>query len=122
MVIRTAFAVLSLAGVLALILGLLHWTGTALNLVSMHMLLGFVTVGALGVIGIAQAFSKAGSWIIAAFALVVGLVTTVFGMIQASLWVGDLHWVVQVIHLVLGLLTIGMGHMVAARNRKRASG
>lgn len=122
MMIRTACAVLSLAGVLTLILGLLHWTGVALNLVSMHMLLGFVTVGALGAIGIGQAFSTTGSWIIAAFALVVGLVTIVFGMIQASLWVGDHHWVVEVIHLALGLLTIGMGHMVVARNRKRAAG
>ena len=118
MVIRIASAVLSLAGLLALILGLLYWTGTALYLLQMHMLLGFLAVGALWVIGIGQVFSKAGNWVIAACALVVGAVTIAIGVIQSSLMVGEFHWVIQIIHLVLGLLAIGMGHMGAARYRK----
>jgi hypothetical protein len=122
MVIRIASAVLSLAGLLALILGLLYWTGTALYLLQMHMLLGLLAVGALWVIGIGQAFSKAGNWVIAACALVVGAVTIVIGVIQSSLMVGEFHWVIQIIHLVLGLLTIGMGHMGAARYRKGFAG
>jgi hypothetical protein len=122
MVIRIASAVLSLAGLLALILGLLFWTGVALNLMQMHMLLGLLAVGALLVIGIGQAFSKGGSWIIVAGALVVGAATIVLGMTQASLMVNEFHWVIQVIHLVLGLLTIGMGHMGAARYRKSSTG
>ena len=48
MVNRIAAAVLTLAGSLALISGLLFWTGTALNLMTLHMLLGFLAVGALG--------------------------------------------------------------------------
>jgi len=116
MVIRIASAVLSLAGLLALILGLFYWTGTALYLLQMHMLLGFLAVG------IGQAFSKAGNWVIAACALVVGAVTIVIGVIQSSLMVGEFHWVIQIIHLVLGLLTIGMGHMGAARYRKGFAG
>jgi hypothetical protein len=122
MVIRIASVVLSLAGLLALLLGLLFWTGAALNLIQMHMLLGLLAVGALLVIGIGQAFSKGGSWIIAAGALVVGAATIVLGMMQASLMVNEFHWVIQVIHLVLGLLTIGMGHMGAARYRKGSAG
>jgi hypothetical protein len=118
MVIRIAAAVLSLAGLLALISGLLFWTGTALNLLSLHMLLGFLAVGALWVIGFAQAFARRGSWIIAACALIVGAVMIVIGMMQSSLFVGNFHWVIQVIHLILGLLTIGIGHMAAARYRK----
>ena len=122
MVIRIAAAVLSLAGLLALILGLLFWTGAALNLLQMHMLLGLLAVGALLVIGIGQAFSKGGSWIIAVGTLVVGVATIVIGMVQASLMVGEFHWVIQVVHLLLGLLTIGMGHMGAARYRKSSQG
>ena len=118
MVIRIASFVLSLAGLLALISGLLFWTGTALNLLTMHMLLGLLAVVVLWVIGIGQAFSKAGSWTIAACALVVGAVMIVIGMIQSSLMAGEFHWVIQVIHVVLGLLTIGVGHMGAARYRK----
>ncbi len=122
MTIRIASFVLSLAGLLALILGLLFWIGIALNLVSMHMLLGLLAVGALWVIGVGQVFSKTGSWIIAACALVVGAITAVLGMMQASLMVGPFHWVIQIIHLVLGILTIGIGHMGAARYRKGLSG
>jgi hypothetical protein len=42
----------------------------------------------------------------------------VIGMTQSSLLIGRFHWVIRVIHLVLGLLTIGIGHMAAARYRK----
>ena len=118
MVIRIASAVLTLAGLLALISGLLFWTGTALNLMSLHMLLGFLAVGALWVIGFAQAFAPRGSWIIAACALIVGAAMISVGMMQSSLLIGRFHWVIQVIHLVLGILTIGIGHMAAARYRK----
>jgi hypothetical protein len=122
MVIRISSVVLSLAGLLALILGVLFWTGVALNLMQIHMLLGLLAVGALLVIGIGQAFSKGGSWIIAAGTLVVGAAMIMIGMMQASLMVGEFHWIIQVIHLVLGLLTIGMGHMGAARYRKGSQG
>ena len=118
MVIRIASVVLSLAGILALILGLFFWFGAALNLASMHMLLGLLAVGALWVIGIAQALSKGGSWILAAVVLIVGALTAGLGMIQSSLLVGNFHWVIQIVHLVLGILTIGLGHMGAARHRK----
>ena len=118
MVIRVASVVLSFAGLLALVLGLLFWTGAALNLVSMHMLLGLLAVGALLVIGIGQALAKGGSWTLAICTLVVGALMIAIGMNQASLMVGELHWVIRVIHLVLGLLTIGLGHMGAARFRR----
>jgi hypothetical protein len=118
MVIRIASVVLSFAGLLALFLGLLFWTNSALNLIQMHMLLGFLAVGALWVIGIGQALSNGGSWGVAASALVVGAAMIVLGWTQSSLMVGELHWIIQVLHLVLGLLVIGMGHMGAARYRK----
>ena len=122
MVIRIASAVLTLAGLLALISGVLFWTGTALNLMALHMVLGFLAVGALCVIGAAQAFAPRGSWVIAACALIVGAVMIVLGMMQSSLLPGDYHWIIQVIHLALGLLTIGLGHMAAARYRKASVG
>jgi hypothetical protein len=118
MVIRTASIVLTLAGLLALILGSLLWIGSAVNLISLHMLLGLLAVGALWVIGIGQFFSKSGSGIIAACALIVGAVMIAVGLYQSSLMAGEFPWVIQVIHAVLGLLTIGVGHMGAARYRK----
>jgi hypothetical protein len=121
MVVRIASAVLSLAGLLALLSGLLFWTGVALNLVSLHMLLGLLAVGALWTIGIAQATVKGGSWIIAAAALVLGVLTLIVGLYQSLLLLGPWHWIIGVTHLLLGILTIGLGHIGAARYRKAMS-
>ena len=107
---------------LALILGLLLWAHTAPQFVSLHMLLGLVVVAALWVIGIAQAFTSNGSWLMATVALILGAVILYLGMIQASVMVGALHWIIQIIHLLLGLAAIGVGHMAAARYRKSAAG
>ena len=105
-----------------MVLGLLIWTGTDSNLVQMHMLLGLLAVGALWVIGFGQDFSTGGSWVIAACALGVGGTLTFIGMTQTSLMVGAFHWVIQLVHLVLGVLVIGIGHIGAARYRKTATG
>jgi hypothetical protein len=122
MLIRYASAVLTLSGAFALILGLLLWTGTGLNLISMHMMLGFLTVGALWLIGIGQLLSQNRSWVIAVVALLVGVLTVVLGLYQSSIIIGESHWVIQVTHLLLGIFTIGLGHMGAARSRKSLAG
>jgi len=120
MVIRYASMVLTIAGLLALILGLLFWAGLAVNLMSMHMMLGLLSVAALWVIGIGPA-RAAGGWAIAIAALVTGALTLYVGLYQASMMVGPSHWIIQVVHLILGVLTIGVGHMATARYRKNPS-
>lgn len=118
MVIRIASAVLTLAGLFALISGVLYWTGTAVNLIQLHMMLGLLAVAALVVIGLGQLFSNGGSWAIAISAVLVGVATVALGLTHASLIVGAFHWAVEVLHLALGLLTIGLGHIGAARYRR----
>jgi hypothetical protein len=121
MLLRIASVVLSFAGVLALILGVAHWLGAAVNLITMHMLLGLLSIGALWVIGIAQALSKGGSWAIAALSLIVGALTLLLGWNQTTLLVGDLHWLIQVGHVLSGVFTIGIGHMGVARIRRASA-
>lgn len=118
MTIRIASIILSITGLLALILGLILWTGMAVNVASLHMLLGLLAVVALWVIGVAQALAPGGSWAIAVAALGLGALTAWLGMIQASLLVGENHWIIQVTHLLLGIATIGLGHTAAAHRRK----
>jgi hypothetical protein len=120
MLMRIASVVLTFAGLLALALGVLHWLGAAMNLITMHMLVGLLAVGALWVIGIAQALSPGGSWTIAALSLIVGALTAFLGWNQTTLLVGELHWLVQLVHALAGVFTIGIGHMAAARVRKAA--
>jgi hypothetical protein len=74
-----------------LVLGLILWTGMAVNVVSLHMLLGLLTVVALWVVGVAQALAPGGSWGLAAGAIVLGALTAWLGMVQASLLVSENH-------------------------------
>jgi hypothetical protein len=118
MVVRITSIALTIAGALALISGLLIWAGITLNLVSMHMLLGFLSVAALWIVGIGQALSTGGSWTIAACAIAIGALTAYVGLYQSTWMIGPFHWVIQAIHLLLGILTIGLGHVAAARQSR----
>jgi len=103
------------------ILGLLFWSGNALNLIPLHMLLGLLVVLSLWIVGIGQAFSRSGSWPLAGGALLLGLLVIVVGMRQSSLLVGPFHWVIQVVHLLLGILAVGIGQIATARWRNSSA-
>ena len=118
MIVRIASIVLRVCGGLAVILGLLFWSRNALNLIPFHMLLGILVVLSLWIVGIGQAFTRGGSWPLAGGALLLGLLVIFVGIRQSSLLVGPFHWVIQVVHLLLGMLAIGVGQMAAARWRK----
>ena len=121
MVSRIVSIVLRVCGALAVILGILFWSGNALNLIPIHMLLGLLVVLSLWIVGIGQAFSSGGSWPLAGGALLLGLLVIVVGMTQSSLLVGPFHWVIQVVHLLLGILAVGIGQIAAARWRNSSA-
>src|SRR5919199_6739434 len=107
-----------ITGVLLLILGLLFWGGDALGLIPLHMLVGLVLVLSLWLL--AAVASQAGVPIgMAAGVALIGLITLILGLIQDSLVPGGAHWVIQVLHLLLGLAAIGSGEMIGGRLRRR---
>jgi hypothetical protein len=92
------------------ILGLLFWSGNALNLIPM-----------LWSVGIGQAFSSGGSLPLAGGALLLGLLVIVVGMTQSSLLIGSFHWVIQVVHLLLDIVAVAIGQIAAARWRNSSA-
>ena len=89
-------------GVIQIVLGLLLWTGNALNLVNLHTLSGLLFVLGLWALGIIAASAGLGArW--AAVALIWGLIVLVLGVTQKGLLPGPSHWVVQVVHFLIGL-------------------
>src|SRR5215469_10232696 len=106
------------AGIVKLALGLVIWTGNADGLISIHMLLGITLVlalWALAVLGVAARVNPAQ----VALAFVWGAITPVLGVAQESLLPGSTHWVIQVVHLLVGLGVIGQGEGLAQRIKQR---
>jgi hypothetical protein len=106
-----------ITGVLLLILGLLIWTEGASGLIPIHMLLGLVLVIAMWVL--AAVSTRAGVPTgLAAGVAILGLVVLVLGMTQASLLPGSAHWVIQILHLLIGMAAVGSGEAIGGRLRR----
>jgi len=121
LIVRIAQWLLRICVGLALILGILFWTGnTADSLVPAHMVLGILVVLSLWTLGFAQALTKGGSSCLAIGAVVVGLILAASGGTQDEILTGSWHWVIQVIHLLLGLGALGLGERIGRRNTRRS--
>lgn len=118
-VMTIAVMVLRITVLVALVMGIIFWTGNLKNLQPVHMLIGIIVVLSLWVIGLAQGFIKGGSFGLAVATFIVGLLLAIVGLYQQNWLPGSAHWVIQVIHLLLGLSAIGLGEMIYARTRKR---
>lgn len=105
--------VVRLFGVILLVLGGLFWSGNALQLVGTHMLIGVLFVLALWTLsGVAAAAHQSGGLVASGF--IWGIVVLALGMVQKSLMPGSAHWVIRVLHLLIGLIAMGLGERLAA--------
>lgn len=117
-IVLTARALISLFGIALLVLGILFWTGHALSLLPLHMLLGGLFVICLLVLA-ALGFLTPGSKWFALLVLIWSLIVPALGVTQLRLLPGSGHWVVQAVHLLVGLIAIGLGHALARRIARR---
>jgi hypothetical protein len=93
-----------LAGVGALILGLLHWF-FHVSFINLHMIFGILVTLALLIMGIVAIFTTKLK-ILGAVAAVFALVVPVFGRTQMLILVGNFHWLIQVAHLLVGATAV----------------
>ena len=100
--------------------GLLFWTGNQLQLVPLHMLSGSLVV--LGLWTLAGLAARAGASL-GRVALAVGWggLVLALGMSQTQILEGDLHWVVQLLHLAVGLAAAAQAEQLGALVRRRTS-
>ncbi|HEY1574594.1 MAG TPA: hypothetical protein VGG05_24890 [Pseudonocardiaceae bacterium] len=106
---RTAVLV---AGVLQLILGGLFWSGIATNLIPVHAAIGTILVLALWTLAYFAARAGAPRGLVI-FTVVWGLILPVFGSLQTGILPGSLHWIIQVVHLLLGLSAMALSKILA---------
>ncbi len=101
-------------GAIQIVLGVLFWTDTATGLISLHKLIGFVLVLSLWTLAFLAARAGVSPGLVA-LAVVWGLVTPVLGFTQDRLLTGSAHWVIEVLHLLVGLGAIAQAEGLARR-------
>jgi hypothetical protein len=109
------------SGVLLLLLGIWIWTGRGDQVVPIHMLLGFLLVLGLWTLAFLAARARVATGL-AALAFGWGLLAPWLGLTQENLVTGDLHWVIQVVHLLVGLGAIGIAEGLGSRIRAAGPG
>ncbi len=118
MVTRICSLVVRIGGSLVLLLGLLFWLHIGNSLTQIHMTLGILVVLALWILATINARTPNANLGLSIGASVVGLLLLIVGVTQQSLLPGDFHWVIQVIHALLGLSAIGMGESLTGAIRR----
>lgn len=117
MVVRIALMIVRIGVLIELALGILFWTGNADSLQIVHIVIGILVVLSLWTMGIAQGL-QGGSFGLALATFVLGFLLALVGLFQKGWLVEQYHWVIQVIHLLLGLSAIGLAEMIGGRYRR----
>jgi hypothetical protein len=102
----------SAIGAVMIVLGLLFWTGNAFALLPLHMLLGIALVLMLWIIAVLALVARVNP-ILALVALIWGLIVPILGITQFQLLPGSLHWIIQTLHLLVGLVAIALANILA---------
>jgi hypothetical protein len=120
MFVRIAIMTMRLLVLIVLILGILFWTHVAGGLlVVVHMGLGILIALLLLILGglIVTVKGRNIGLAIAAFVIAIGMIALGLRQ-QAILTNSPLHWTIQVAHLLLGLLALGIAEMIAGRYKR----
>src|SRR5712691_13417683 len=108
------------SGLLLILLGLAIWTGRADGIIPVHEFLGFVLVLSLWTLAFFGARAGVPRGIVIA-AVAWGLIAPILGLTQANLLTSNWHWVIQVLHLLVGLAAIGTGEGLVQRMHRIGS-
>ena len=114
-VTRLCLMLMRLGAAIQLILGIGFWTGHWTAAVPLHRTIGVVYVVLLWVIAVLALVKKSNVGL-AVFAIVWGVVIAGFGMAQTNLLVGDLHWIIRVLHLVIAISAMPIAERLARTN------
>jgi hypothetical protein len=106
-----------LTGLWQIVSGILIWTRRGFALIPLHMNTGYVVIVGLWVLAVfAWRATSRPAFVVLAF--IYGLAVIALGMTQARLMIGPAHWVIQVLHLGLGIGALAMADRFADRVRK----
>lgn len=106
--------VVGIAGLGALVLGLLSWIANV-DLTDIHMLFGLlVTLGLLVMSIIALITPRLRVW--GMVGIVYAIIVPIFGVLQSKLFVGHLYWLIQTLHMLDGIGALVLTGFLATRS------
>ncbi|HET8847074.1 MAG TPA: hypothetical protein VFN35_36770 [Ktedonobacteraceae bacterium] len=109
--VRIFQGITGLAGLAALILGLLRWI-FQLDIITIHMICGLTVALGLLSLSILMLFGqKTRLWGI--IGIVYALFVPFFGLNQFTILIGNLHWLVQLAHLLVGIGALALVDRIA---------
>ena len=115
MIARLLQIIVGIAGLCALVLGLLIWIAN-IDLTDIHMLFGLlVTLGLLVMSIIALTASGLRIW--GLVGIVYAIILPIFGEAQSNILTGNLHWLIQALHTLVGIGAIVLTGALGARYR-----
>ena len=106
--------------VVQLALGLLFWTGNADWLQPVHIAVGLLLVVDLWV-AVVLGLRRGAPVVLAVLAVIWSIGMPIFGLRQAVILTGSAHVVIQVLHLLVGFLAIGLVEGLARSPGRRAA-
>jgi hypothetical protein len=113
--------IIRLTWLILLVLGLLFWTGRDQTLVPAHAFLGLAFAFALWALAYLGVRCELPPGLVATVVLW-GVVVPVVGMTQTRILTGSFHWIIQVLHLLVGFAAIALAESVCARIKRRLAG
>ena len=115
MTARILQIIVGIAGLCALVLGLFIWIANS-DLTDIHMLFGLlVTLGLLVMSIIALIARELRIWGIVG--IIYAIIVPIFGELQVNMLVGNLHWLIQTLHTLVGIGAIVLTGALGARYR-----
>jgi hypothetical protein len=115
MTARILQIIVGIAGLCALVLGLVIWIAN-IDLTDIHMLFGLLVTLGLLVMSII-ALTAPGLRIWGMVGIVYAIIVPIFGELQSTMLVGNLHWLIQTLHTLVGIGAIGLTGTLGARYR-----
>jgi len=107
--------IVGITGLCALVLGLLIWIAN-IDLIDIHMLFGLLVTLGLLVMSI-LALTAPGLRIWGLVGIVYAVILLIFGESQSNVLVGNLHWLIQALHTLVGIGAIVLTGALGARYR-----
>jgi hypothetical protein len=115
MTARLLQIVVAITGLCALVLGLFIWIAN-IDLTDIHMLFGLLVTLGLLVMSII-ALTARGLRIWGIVGIVYAFIVLIFGISHVNLPVGNLHWLIQTLHMLDGIGALVLTGLIGARYR-----